>query len=378
MKFFRAFLFLFGIVLLIQVIAQDKLETPSDVRAQGIGTLIPESFLPYISKRPDLAPTLTPTNTPDPLNPTPTITETNPPSGTLTFTPTPTSTHTPTPTNTQTQTPTTTLTPTITPSPTTNPGTNYALEFDGSNDYVELDETDLMLASTWQDTKTVSLWVRPANDAVTCNFPDVAQCDAIFGDRPRWWGISQGIIGSLDRIWVWNFDNSPGSTIDIIGIEYTAGEWVHIAMVHAGGFMTVYRNGAFADSVLSGSTIQPPVGTVVLNIGGIIKDEDNIWTFAGEIDEVRIWNIARDPADIIQDLHIPLLGTETGLAAYYTMDDGAGLTLTDDSTNSWDGTLYDGGQGVPPDGSPPQWVLSTAFDTPTSWLTRIWRQYLAK
>jgi hypothetical protein len=72
----------------------------------------------------------------------------------------------------------------------------------------------------------------------------------------------------------------------------------------------------------------------------------------------------------------PLSGTESGLAAYYQMSDGAGTTLTDDSNNNWQGTLFDGARGVPPDGQPPLWVPSTAFEGPNSFLTQLLIEYL--
>jgi hypothetical protein len=43
------------------------------------------------------------------------------------------------------------------------------------------------------------------------------------------------------------------------------------------------------------------------------------------------------------------------------MSDGAGLALTDDSLNDWNGMLKDGSSTVPGDGFPPAWVISGAF-----------------
>jgi hypothetical protein len=65
--------------------------------------------------------------------------------------------------------------------------------------------------------------------------------------------------------------------------------------------------------------------------------------------------------EIQQDMNRELVGDEAGLAAYYRMSDGAGLVLTDDSLNDWNGTLKDGSSTVPGDGFPPAWVISGAF-----------------
>lgn len=235
----------------------------------------------------------------------------------------------------------------------------YALEFDGNNDLVLLPETIAVFGSGWEDTKSVELWVLPQSAGVYCS--EVGQCDLIFGDQPRWWGISQGILGGLDRIWVWNTD-TIGTASDVIGIPYTVNEWLHITLVHSGGNLRAYQNGVELQAIPSGTTSQPGTGALPeLRLGGMIKDITT-WTFAGQIDEVRLWNTARTPAEVQADLYRELTGTESGLVAYYQMSDGSGLTLTDDSGHGWNGELRDGYQNVGPDGSPPQWVISTAFD----------------
>lgn len=62
--------------------------------------------------------------------------------------------------------------------------------------------------------------------------------------------------------------------------------------------------------------------------------------FDGLIDEVRIWNTVRTQAQIQEYICETLTGSESGLVAYYRMTDGNGTSLTDNSTNSNTGTLY--------------------------------------
>jgi hypothetical protein len=182
-------------------------------------------------------------------------------------------------------------------------------------------------------------------------------CDAIFGDRARWWGITRGPYNGQDRIWVWNWDNN----LDAVGIPYTPGQWVHIALVHTGGVLYAYKNGVLVGSVVSGTTGQPyPPASPILHIGGIINAPSTNWTFEGEIDEVRIWSVARTAQQLVENMSVPLTGGEANLVAYYSMSNGSGTTLTDDTGHGWNGTLRDGMQGVPADG-PIQWVTSGAF-----------------
>jgi hypothetical protein len=237
----------------------------------------------------------------------------------------------------------------------------YALAFDGLNAHVVLAETAYIMAPTWIDNMTVELWVKPEGPAVTCPNGNVAACDYIIADRPEWWGVTRGVIGGQDRIWFYNWDGN----MDQIGITYTPGEWVHIAWVHSGGVLKAYKNGVLAASVNSGTTLQPITGALpVIYLGGTIFNASRIYTFQGQIDEVRLWNAARSSAEINASMRSLLSGSEANLAAYYQMSDGAGLVLTDDSVDiyDWNGILLDWGPGVPPNGFPPEWVTSTAFD----------------
>lgn len=280
-----------------------------------------------------------------PATPTPTTEPTATPTGEP-ATPTPTPTAEP---------PTPTPTPTNTPLPPGDAG--FALAFDGTTDYVYLAETANILGPGWETSKTVTLWVKPAGVA-QCTASSPAHCDAILGDRPRWWGISRGAINGVDRLWVFNYD---GNGTEVIGVDYNLDEWLHIAIVHSGGLLQVYRNGVLVGSLPSGATAQPHTGALpVLHLGGIIVNSTRNWSFEGELDEVRFWNYGLSAEQIVQTMNQSLTGTEPGLMAYYAMSDGTGSVLTDDSVNNWNGTLIDGGQ-IPGNGQLPQWVPSGAF-----------------
>lgn len=226
---------------------------------------------------------------------------------------------------------------------------------------VRLHRTEDIMGPGWEDEKTISLWIMPLGESEDCPQNDVALGDLIFGDQPRWWGISRGIWydqlqGNIpfDRIWIWNNDGKQQQ----IGIPYKPGEWMHISLVHYAGHLIAYKNGQLMGYMRSGTTSQPHTGAKpILNFGGAMKSEGSgKWTFEGMIDELQIWNIARTEEEIRQDMLGNLTGYEPGLMAYYKMSDGAGTTVTDDSQFDWHGTLYDGWAGVPPDGTLPQWI----------------------
>ncbi len=238
-----------------------------------------------------------------------------------------------------------------------------AMSFDGADDYVFLGETNMIMGGTsWRDTKSVSLWIKPEGVSMACSDP--SRCDAVFGDRPRWWGISRGIVNGEDRIWVWNFD---GNT-DYVGVKYSVNEWVQIALVHNGGLLSVYKNGQLGGTVNSGTTDQPNTGGLPnLQIGGVIVGTTNYWAYEGDIDEVRIYNTALSPVEIQNTLFDELVGNETGLVAYYPMNilDSGKLpdqrvdALGDPVLDPHDGTLF--GTTLPP---VPFLTSSSAFDKP--------------
>ena len=241
----------------------------------------------------------------------------------------------------------------------TSQDAGYALHFDGVNDYVNLNYTHLMFGPGWESTKTVSMWVKPTGTA-QCTMNLLFTCDPLFGDRPQWWGITRGTVNGQDRIWLYNFDGA----IKAVGIPYTVGQWVHIAMVHQNGVMSAFKNGVLVGAVVTGPTRQPPLpARPVLTFGGIIMASSS-WAFEGEIDELALWRTARTAQQLTQDMAGPLTGTEEGLAAYYRMTTGSGSVVIDDSGHGWNGTIVDGYQQVPADGHPATWVPSGAFSTP--------------
>ena len=69
--------------------------------------------------------------------------------------------------------------------------------------------------------------------------------------------------------------------------------------------------------------------------------------FDGDIDEVRIWNVARTSTEIQSNMNNELLGSETGLIGYFNFNHGVDCgnntgvtTLTDSSPTLNDATLY--------------------------------------
>jgi hypothetical protein len=125
------------------------------------------------------------------------------------------------------------------------------------------------------------------------------------------------------------------------GITLNDNSWHHIAM----SFKSGVSNGTliYIDGVLKLTTTM-----TVLNqdksftIGG----STYVQFYAGSIDDVRVWNVIRTQTEIQDNMNTELLGSETGLVAYYPLNQGiaagnntAIATVNDKSANALNGTL---------------------------------------
>jgi len=205
-------------------------------------------------------------------------------------------------------------------------GQSYALDFDGTNDYVTTPiDADLqaMPSTTW------SGWIKPTG---------VSGWQIIFGMEDGGWDrmllIEPGGGLSLGHT------NNRWQT----GISIATGAWQHVAVVYDNGAMRFYYNGiAYATTTTEGN--HSSAGT--FTIGGNQSPGGNY--YRGLIDEVAVWNEALTAAEITT-LYNSGIGLDaasnsgnyasaSNLVGYYKMNEGTGTTIADASSNSNTGTL---------------------------------------
>ena len=121
-------------------------------------------------------------------------------------------------------------------------------------------------------------------------------------------------------------------------LTISAGQWVHVAVSFDGAALQFFVNGEAGGSVASPAAAD--TATPVW-IGASQNGNAPGARFKGMIDEVRIWNRARSAGEIRRDRSGSMVGNETGLAAYYRCDEGAGTTLYDQTDNALNGVLQD-------------------------------------
>ncbi len=198
-----------------------------------------------------------------------------------------------------------------------------AVRFDSTGDYIEAPH-DISLAPS---QLTVEFWLK-----VDGTLPGNQQTilDKRGGSAP---GYILYLMGD-------QFPLRLYATLDPIDLTISRridpNMWYHIAITQDSDSARSYFNGQLIMSLENEYTANT---TTSLRIGEFLGYPDDISTFKGEIDELRIWNYARSQDEVQSTMHEKLVGSEDGLAAYWDFDSLSGMTIKDLSPNGNDGTL---------------------------------------
>jgi Concanavalin A-like lectin/glucanases superfamily len=123
---------------------------------------------------------------------------------------------------------------------------------DGVND----DLTSGLAISTFLSASTgsMSLWYKPTGTASSGASPcwggEFLMGAETGGVNSLSLGRNGNYFGSVDRLCAYNFS----STEDAVSVAYTANAWTHLAWVHTGGSLLLYKDGALVTSTASGNT----------------------------------------------------------------------------------------------------------------------------
>ena len=113
--------------------------------------------------------------------------------------------------------------------------------------------------------------------------------------------------------------------------------WNHVAGVYEGNYQKIYLNGNLVHSSDPFTATISPAPSEHLYIGSSPSFSGRV--IEAGLTEVRIWNIARTDEEIREFATKRILGDETGLAAYWPMNEGKGQSITDMTGKGNEGIL---------------------------------------
>lgn len=188
-----------------------------------------------------------------------------------------------------------------------------AIQFDNNNDRVELGIFPELT------NFTVQYWMyNPANSVGDYRMNIVAE-----SNRFEMAKMNNGLL----------YYYTPTTGWINTGKFLSVGEWSHITATSDGINLKIYVNGELVHTRAGNITI-------AASNWGLGARLNSSYPTNAYLDEVRIWNIALSESEIRANICGSLTGTETGLVAYYQMENGTGSSiLTDITGNGHTGTL---------------------------------------
>lgn len=146
---------------------------------------------------------------------------------------------------------------------------DYALEFNGTSDYVSTTTTDLPSGNA---PRTLSIWVKwDSNDST----------DVIYGYGSGSAGNMFGLfVHSNSSLYFWGYNSGDHDT----GVNIEVGEWMHLALTYDGTYVRTYKNGLLVD------TREKTLNTIVDSSVIGRNNYTGGYFFDGSVDEVSIYS----------------------------------------------------------------------------------------
>ena len=200
---------------------------------------------------------------------------------------------------------------------------DHVVDLTASNDYISAGDE-----SAYDMTTALSFaaWVKPNGRST----------ESILFNREGEYELAISSNGNLAYAIA---NSNPGWTWVDTPVHIPLNEWVHIAFTYDSGGPKIYINGKLVY-----------VGSGIGTIGDVAPSQNELrfgWRenlgpnnkFSGFMDEISLWNRVLTPQQIENLLTIPLDGTESGLVLHYRISSGESNTLSDSTSNSFDGNI---------------------------------------
>tara|TARA_R100001460_G_scaffold1544_3_gene5765 strand:+ start:4247 stop:5026 length:780 start_codon:yes stop_codon:yes gene_type:complete len=214
----------------------------------------------------------------------------------------------------------------------------FSMSFDGTNDFLDCGDITILDGLT---NLTVSMWVnfdtlpgtfntardlfRKGSNLFSSGFGIAIAGDGGSGNGPR---LQVQVPGNFMHA---NHSSSPIPT----------GQWVHVGVTMSSSGFNMYMNGVRFSSEDQGSGVTIANNSDKLSIGSNLGSNAH----DGLMDEIAVFNSTKTQSEIqnFYNSGVPTdLTEESGLIAYWRMEEGSGSTVADSSANSNTATLTNG------------------------------------
>ena len=251
------------------------------------------------------------------------------------------------------------------------PPGNYAVQLDGVDDQIDMGTASASALGASQ--YTLELWFKQTGagaiaqtssspPGLTSVIPLItkgrSEADGTNVDLNYFLGIDT-VSGKLAT----DFEEGTGTT-GTLGANHgfiantviTQNVWHHAAVTYDGSVFRIYLDGALDGT--SAPINQPPRFDSIDKVGvGVAFNSTGVpaGAFAGTIDEVRIWNVARSLAQIQGAMGSEITTGQANLLGRWGMNEGFSINAAGTGT-AVNGTLVNG----------PTWVAGTTFTPPNT------------
>ncbi|RIK65961.1 MAG: hypothetical protein DCC65_10990 [Planctomycetota bacterium] len=223
-----------------------------------------------------------------------------------------------------------------------------ALTFDGTNDYVTMGTASTLNTTTF----TLECWFRRTGTGIgnTTGGSGIASLVPLITK-----GAPEADGSNLDANYIFGI-NTAGNVLAADFEDMATGlnhpvsgttpvvlnTWYHAAAAYDGTTWRLYLNGSLEATLVVGSFSPRSDSIQHAGLGAMLTSTGTrLGAFAGQLDEVRIWNFARTQVDIQADMNkeIP---SAAGLIGRWALDEGSGTSAADSTTPAENGTLTNG------------------------------------
>jgi hypothetical protein len=232
---------------------------------------------------------------------------------------------------------------TMIPGDTTLPGDlelkpNTSLQLNGSTAFMQVANSASLRpgSGSW----TVEFWIKKTGSGTSSDFLPIIGSRPWSGPTDKGWAVA--LSSTSSRVAVHFADGTTGFDLPVVQstTAVSSGTWEHWAVVfdRTQAVVQFYRNG----TLNSTSSVAFPSGTVDQTdpiLIGTDKASGGSRFFQGNLDDIRVWNVARTAQQIQDNFRKDLQGNESGLVAYWNFNSN---NANDQTSNANNGTLTGG------------------------------------